>query len=106
MAKTQAIEGYNSLNLLNSHEDPTYLRSVLYLQAARDLLPAAKANFVRVVINGEHWGVYSNVQQVDKSFLQEWFKTKDGTRWKVPGSPNGRGGLKYWRGYQRVQTPI
>lgn len=95
VTKTQAIDGYNSLNLLNSHEDPTYLRSVLYLQVARDFLPAAKANFVRVVINGESWGVYSNVQQVDKAFLQEWFKTKDGTRWKVPGSPNGRGGLEY-----------
>jgi len=94
--KTQEILGYNSLNLLNSHEDPTYLRSVLFLQIAREYLPAAKANFVRVVINGENWGIYSNVQQVDKAFLQEWFKTKDGTRWKVPGSPGGRGGLEYF----------
>ena len=50
---------------------------------------------MRVVINGENWGVYVNVQQVDKPFLAEWFKTKNGTRWKVPGSPNGRGGLEY-----------
>ena len=91
----QNINGYNSLNLLNSHEDPTFLHSVLYLQAARDYLPAAKANWVRVVINGENWGVYVNVQQVDKPFLAEWFMTKSGTRWKVPGSPNGRGGLEY-----------
>ena len=91
----QDLYGYNSLNLLNSHTDPTFLRSVLYLQAARDYLPAAKANWVRVVINGESWGLYVNVQQVDKPFLAEWFKTKNGTRWKVPGSPNGRGGLEY-----------
>ena len=69
---------------------------MLYLQAAREYLPAAQANFVRVVINGEHWGIYSNVEQVNKNFLQEWFKTEDGTRWKVPGSPGGRGGLEYW----------
>jgi spore coat protein CotH len=91
----QNIGGYNSLNLLNSHTDPTFLRSVLYLQAAREYLPAAKANWVRVVINGESWGVYVNVQQVDKPFLAEWYKTKNGTRWKVPGSPNGRGGLEF-----------
>lgn len=91
----QNIYGYNSLNLLNSHTDPTFLRSVLYLQAARDYLPAAKANWVRVVINGENWGVYENVQQVDKPFLAEWYATRNGTRWKVPGSPNGRGGLEY-----------
>ena len=96
VAKDQNVLGYSSLNLLNAHEDPTLLRSVLYLEAARDYIPAAKANFVRVVINGESWGIFSNVQQVDKTFLDEWFKTKDGTRWKVPGSPNGRGGLEYW----------
>jgi hypothetical protein len=91
----QDLNGYNSLNLLNSHTDPTFLRSVLYLEAARDYLPAAKANWVRVVINDESWGIYVNIQQVDKPFLAEWFKTKNGTRWKVPGSPNGRGGLEY-----------
>jgi hypothetical protein len=94
--KDQNVLGYSSLNLLNAHEDPTLLRSVLFLDAARDYLPAAKGNFVRVVINGESWGIFSNVQQVDKTFLDEWFKTKDGTRWKVPGSPGGRGGLEYW----------
>jgi hypothetical protein len=94
--KKQEIGGYNSLNLLNSHEDPTHLRAVLFLQAARDYIPAARANFVRVVINDESWGIYGSVQQVDKAFLQEWFKTREGTRWKVPGSPGGRGGLEYF----------
>ena len=94
--KDQEVLGYSSLNLLNAHEDPTLLRSVLFLEAARDYIPAAKANFVRVVINGESWGIFSNVQQVDKTFLNETYKTKEGTRWKVPGSPNGRGGLEYW----------
>jgi hypothetical protein len=36
------------------------------------------------------------VEQVNKVFLREWFKTDGGARWKVPGSPNGRGGLEYW----------
>jgi spore coat protein CotH len=90
------VLGYSSLNLLNAHEDPTLLRSVLFLDAARDYIPAAKANFVRVVINGESWGIFSNVQQVDKTFIDEWFRTKDGTRWKVPGGPSARGGLEYW----------
>jgi len=34
-------------------------RSVLFLEVARDYIPAVKANFVRVVINGESWGVYA-----------------------------------------------
>jgi len=91
----QSLLGYRTLNLLNAHEDPTFLRSVLYLQAAREYLPAPKANFARVVINGESWGIYSNAQQFNKDFINEWFKTTDGARWKVPGSPGGRGGLEY-----------
>jgi hypothetical protein len=91
----QRLYGYRTLNLLNSHVDPTYLRSVLYYQAARDYMPAPKANYVRVVINGESWGIYVNAQQVNKDFTKEVFNSTKGARWKVPGSPRGDGGLTY-----------
>ncbi len=93
--KDQTVLGFDSLNLLNSNGDPTYLRAVLYLQAARELLPAARGNFVRVVINGELWGIYASIEQVNKTFVKQWYKTDGGTRFKVPGSPGGRGGLEY-----------
>jgi hypothetical protein len=89
------VQGYRTLNLLNAHVDPSFLRTVLYLQIAREYVPAPKANFVRVVLNHENWGVYVNAQQYNKDFINEWFKTTDGARWKVPGSPGGRGGLEY-----------
>jgi len=91
----QRLLGYKTLNLLNSNGDPTFLSSVLYSQIARKHLPAPKANLVKVVINGESWGIYANVQQFNKDFLAENFPTTKGTRWKVPGSPGGRGGLEY-----------
>lgn len=92
----QRIQGYKTLNLLNSHEDPSFLHTILYLQAARQYLPALKANFVRVVINGESWGLYVNVQQFNKEYIAEAYPEQPkGTRWKVPGSPGGRGGLEY-----------
>lgn len=91
----QRLLGYRTLNLLNSHEDPTFLRTVLYHHIARQFLPAPKANFVRVVINGESWGVFVSLQQFNKAFVKEWFVTTKGARWKVPGSPNGDGGLTY-----------
>lgn len=93
--KEQNIGGYRTLNLMNSHEDPTFLRTVLSYQIERDYVPAPKANFARVVINGESWGVYVNVQQFNKDFTKEWFNSTKGARWKVRGSPNGRGSLAY-----------
>ena len=93
--KNQNLHGYRTLNLLNSHEDPSFLRSVLFYDIAREYLPAPKANFARVVINGESWGIYVNVEQFNKDFLNEWFHTTKGVRWKVPGSPGGRGSLAY-----------
>ena len=93
--KDQAIGGNKTLNLLNSHEDPSFLRTVLYSHIAREYLPTPKANLVRVVINGENWGVYASAQQFDKHFTQEFFGSTQGNRWKVSGSPNGRGTLAY-----------
>lgn len=94
--KDQSLLGFTSLNLLNSHADPSFLHAVLFLQAARDFMPAPRANYVRVVINGESWGVYPNVEQINKVYLKEWYKTEGGVRWKVPGSPGARAGLEYW----------
>jgi hypothetical protein len=90
----QRLYGYKTLNLLNAHEDPSFLHTVLYSQIARQHIPAPKANLVKVVINGESWGVYVNAQQFDKIFAEENFKN-DVARWKVSGSPGGGGGLAY-----------
>jgi len=90
--ESQSVSGYRTLNLLNSHEDPTMMRAVLFLHVARQYIPAPKANFVRVVINGENWGIYQNVQQFNKEFLKENFNSTDGARWKAPG-PNPQAGL-------------
>ncbi|MEM6469861.1 MAG: CotH kinase family protein, partial [Planctomycetota bacterium] len=91
----QRLLGYKTLNLLNANGDDTLMSTVLYSQIARQYMPAPKANFVRLVINDEYWGVYTNVQQFNKQFLSENYGTTKGARWKVNGSPRGGGGLDY-----------
>jgi len=91
----QRLYGCRTLNLLNSHEDPTFLRTVLFCHIARHYLPCAQANLVRLVINGEDWGVYVNYQQFNQEFVQEWFHTSKGARWNVPGGPGGNANLSY-----------
>ncbi len=83
----QHLHGYKTLNLLNANGDPTFMRTVLYSHIARHYIPAPKANYVNVVINGESWGVYVNAQQFNKDFTRDYFKTTKGARWKVPGQP-------------------
>jgi len=90
----QQLLGYRTIHLLNSNGDPTFLRTQLYLVVARDYIPALKSNFMRVVINGESWGVYPNQQSFTREFLRDEFKTTDGTQWKSPNNSTG-GGISY-----------
>ena len=91
----QEVLGYRTLNLLNANSDPTFVRAVIYAEIAQQYLPSPKANYMRVVINGESWGIYVNAQQFNKDFTRDYFKSTKGARWKVPGSPGGRGGMEY-----------
>ena len=102
----QRLYGYKTLNLLNGHVDASFLREVLYNRIARDYIPAMKTNFVKLVINGENWGVYINLQQYNKDFLAEWFGTKDGVRWKVGPGRGGCPGLRRGTMRQRIKKPI
>lgn len=91
----QRLLGVKTLNLLNSNGDPTFIRPVLFSHIARHYIPTPRANFVRMAINGESWGVYVSVEQFNADFMKDRFDSKKGERWKVPGSPRGRGGLEY-----------
>jgi spore coat protein CotH len=93
--KDQNLLGFRTLNLLNGVNDPTLMRGVLFQDIAAHYLPTARANFVRVVINGEHWGIYTNLEQINRDFVADRFKGENGVRWKVPGSPGSRAGLEY-----------
>jgi hypothetical protein len=103
--KEQRVLGNTRITLLNSAGDPSFLRSVMYMHIARDFYPAFKTNYMRLVINGEDWGVYVNQQPADSVFAQQ-NGGATGPVWKTPGSPNGQGGLQYWGDdpapYQRV----
>ncbi len=98
----QKLLGYQTLNLLNSAADPTFLRAMLYMQIARDYIPAPKANYTRVVINGENWGIYINLQQFNSDFTKE-VGGGSNERWKIPGSPRNRGGGLTYLGEDSAQ---
>jgi hypothetical protein len=91
----QRLMGVRTINLLNANGDATFVRPVVYAEIANRYLPTPRANFARVVINGESWGIYINSEQFNSDFTRDRFKSARGARWKVPGSPAGGGGLSY-----------
>ncbi len=101
----QQLGGYKTLNLNNSFEDASFMREVFYYHNLRNHAPAAKANFVRLFINDQDWGVYQNVQQLNKDFLEEWWLSNDGSNFRADsptstfgGGPGGGGGAQWGDG--------
>jgi predicted RNA-binding protein with TRAM domain len=82
----QDIEGYESLNLSNAFQDETAMREIVYLNGIRKHIAAAKGNYVQLYINGQNWGVYPNVQALNKEHVGEWFLDNDATRWRCEAS--------------------
>lgn len=101
------VNGYNDLKFNNAHQDATFMREVLYNRMARRHTPIAKANYIHLYLNNQDWGIYPNIQSVDKTFLEEWFTSNDGARFRAtventggggPGGPNwgdGTAGMNY-----------
>ncbi len=81
--KKQNIDGHSSIKLSNSMRDPSLVREVLSYEIARDYMPAPQANYASVGINKANYGVFVNVQAVDKAFLTQYFGDSEGAFFKV-----------------------
>ena len=78
----QTIDGYGTLKLANVWKDPTFVREVIGYEIARKYMPASRANFIKVYINGTFLGLYTSVQSVDKFFARTHFYSGDYPRFK------------------------
>lgn len=87
----QDYDGYSTLKLNNAAQDPSMMREVFYTTAIRKHIPTAKSSFVKLYLNGANWGLYSNIQQLNKDFLEQWYLNNDGIWWRAD-RPTGAGG--------------
>ncbi len=89
----QELLGFDTINLGNAFMDPTFCREVVTYNVLRQYMPAPRANFVRLWINDEYWGIYNNTEQVSGEMLSDWFDDNDGNRYKCdPVTSGGPGG--------------
>ena len=77
--KEQDYNGVDKLKLGNVIQDPSFIREALSYEIARKYMPASGSNYVTLYINNVYWGVYSNVQDVDKGFLRASFGSGENT---------------------------
>tara|TARA_B100000945_G_scaffold320521_1_gene330842 strand:+ start:429 stop:2684 length:2256 start_codon:yes stop_codon:yes gene_type:complete len=72
----QDHQGIDKIKLSNCYQDPSFIREVLTYEIAGNYLPSAKANYANLYINDTLWGLYTNVQAVNKDFLNDHFGNK------------------------------
>ncbi len=86
----QNIDGYGTIKLSNVYKDPSFIRETLSYEIARQYMPASEANYANLYINDDLYGLYTNVQSVDKLFLGDQFGNNDNAFFK--GELVGGGG--------------
>jgi spore coat protein H len=85
----QRLFGVDKLNLHNSFKDPTLLRETIGYAMMRGAgVPASRTAFARLTINGQPWGLYVVVEQVEADFLRDRFGAAGGELLK-PDQPSG-----------------
>lgn len=84
VSKKGRFMGLRKLVLDMPRNDRTFLRQRLALSYLRDHgLPVQCANNARLVINGAYYGLFANMEHLDKEFIQRVFPQADeGDLWK------------------------
>ena len=95
----QNYDGLKKLNFSNGFKDPTFMREKLFFDLCRERgVPAPRANYANVKYNGEAWGFYTLIEQIDDQFL-DWRIGDDGGNLFKAGSNfdggDGEASLEY-----------
>jgi len=65
----QKYYGAKVLNFSNGYGDPSFLREKIAYDISRKYLPTPRVNFANISVNGTLIGLFTEVEQIDKSFL-------------------------------------
>lgn len=73
------LRGLETLTFNNMVQDPSYTHEALAYGFFRAMgLPAPRTAWMRLVVNGEDWGLYLHVEAVDDTFLARWWADPSG----------------------------
>lgn len=66
------LKGYTALDLSSAVRDPSLVREVLAYEIIRSYVPAPKANFTKVFINEDYYGLFVNIEPLDSPFWERY----------------------------------
>jgi spore coat protein CotH len=91
----QEFRGIKKLSLNNCYNDPSMMREVLgYWLYEQMGVPTPKRAFADVWVNDIHLGLYTMVEQIDKTFLRNHFAGSKGDLYKPAGAAGALGWTK------------
>jgi spore coat protein CotH len=91
----QRLLGLDKINFNNGFKDPSYLRERLATELyAGAGVPTSRSAYIRLTRNGEPFGLYLAVEQVEADWLRDRFGESDGNLYK----PEIPAGDLAWRG--------
>ncbi|MAZ95916.1 MAG: hypothetical protein CMP53_00160 [Flavobacteriales bacterium] len=76
--KNQHYQGFTDIKLSNVAKDPSFLREVLSYEIARKYMFAPLANYAVVYVNGNQIGLYSSAESINKSFVDNYLRSRKG----------------------------
>lgn len=98
----RTLHGVKKVNLNNGFRDPSLIREAASYQLFSEMgIAAPRTAFVDLWVNDSHLGVYTMVEQIDKTFLSAHFDDSTGNLYK-PMTP---GGLLDWT-RDDILTPL
>lgn len=72
----QNYQGYTDIKLSNVIYDPTFIREALGYKILGNYMDVPKANYAKLYVNGTYIGLYTNVESISKSFVNDKFGSK------------------------------
>ena len=81
--KGRKYQGVKKLNLLANVNDPTMIRQMLYYHIYNNcgLMPR-RGSFVKLFINNEYRGLYTNLEEPDDEWIEDHFESDKGNLYK------------------------
>ncbi len=99
----QQYQGVKKLNLRGQHNDPTMVREKLFYDVWEKAgMPLRRNAFVKLYINQEYRGLYTNMEEIDKVWLSNTYGDNDGNLYKCTWPA----GLEYIGNDQQVYKDI